>query len=106
MCVAVCAITNGGDAFSVTTSPVTAANSAVGISVDIPPAAAGGQAVPTATCLYDFLLIASGRDANGVQADRYCGNELNPVVGAAGAGAATSIPVCSKLISLCTWSYS
>jgi hypothetical protein len=66
-----------------------------------------------AVCLYDFLLIAGGRDTNGIVADRYCGNALNPVplavpVGAAvgttpvlaaavPGGSATSVQVCSKL---------
>ncbi|EFX62719.1 hypothetical protein DAPPUDRAFT_336540 [Daphnia pulex] len=31
-----------------------------------------------ATCLYDFLVIAGARDAANGEADRYCGNALNP----------------------------
>ncbi|KAK4010428.1 hypothetical protein OUZ56_019572 [Daphnia magna] len=38
------------------------------------------NAVNTATCLYDFLLIGGARDANDVGADRYCGNALNPAL--------------------------
>lgn len=63
-----------------------AALSAVGTSVIV-------NDVTTANCQYDFLLIGGGRDATRVEADRYCGNALNPAV----AGSATSIQVCSKL---------
>lgn len=111
MCLSICSVTNAGDPFSITTSAavvvgntnigaisVAAAqinaafpNSNVGTTVS----AAGTTLV--ATCLYDFLLIAGARDANGVEADRYCGNHLNPAVGTALVpGAATSVQVCSK----------
>ena len=50
--------------------------------------------VNTATCLYDFLLIAGARDSTNVEADRYCGNALNPAI----TPVATSVPVCSKLL--------
>lgn len=84
MCVSTCQVTNG-DAFFITTVPPATDDllldgaipfastfSAVGTTfVDATP-------TTSATCLYDFLLIAGGRDANGVTADRYCGNALNP----------------------------
>jgi hypothetical protein len=50
--------------------------------------------VNTATCLYDFLLIAGARDSTNAEADRFCGNALNPVI----ILVVTSVPVCSKLI--------
>jgi hypothetical protein len=52
--------------------------------------------VNTATCLYDFLLIAGARDSTNVEADRFCGNALNPAI----IPVATSVQVCSKLIGL------
>lgn len=61
--------------------------SAVGTSAQV-------NAVTTATCLYDFLLIGGGRDATGIEADRYCGNALNP----SSAGSAANVQVCSKLL--------
>jgi hypothetical protein len=134
MCVSTCQVTNG-DAFSITTvppggadvvAPPTAASiaattfaatlSAVGtLFADV--VTVGPPVVPAqnkAVCLYDFLLIAGGRDVNGIVADRYCGNALNPaplaVPAAAAAvgttpilaaavpgGSATSVQVCSKL---------
>lgn len=105
MCVSVCTVTNGGDAFSITTTPsvtgagvaavpLAGANSAVGISISD----GANPPVLTATCLYDFLVIAGSRDANGVENDRYCGSQLNPAIGTAAApGAATSIQVCSPI---------
>ncbi|XP_057368936.1 uncharacterized protein LOC130690002 [Daphnia carinata] len=51
------------------------------------------NAVNTATCLYDFLLIAGARDANDVAADRYCGNALNP----AAPPVATSTQICTPV---------
>ncbi len=48
--------------------------------------------VNTATCLYDYLLIAGARDSTNVVADRFCGNALNPAV----TPVAASVPVCSK----------
>lgn len=135
MCVSLCQVTNG-DAFSITTvspgpadiipNPQTAAStaalnfaaslSAVGTTffdATLPP-----TPPTTAVCLYDFLLIAGGRDTNGNQADRFCGNALNPApipvtVAASAAlvplpanlalgapvpgGLAASVQVCSKL---------
>jgi hypothetical protein len=136
MCVSVCQVTNG-DAFSITTVPPGAADIVVGAQTPASTAAltfaASLSAVGTtffdatlvapppppitAVCLYDFLLIAGGRDTNGNQADRYCGNALNPapipVTAAAGnaivplpanlaltasvpGGLAASVQVCSK----------
>ncbi|EFX82915.1 hypothetical protein DAPPUDRAFT_240663 [Daphnia pulex] len=83
MCFSTCAVTNGGAPFSLTTAAV-AGNSAVG-TID---------AANLAVCLYDFLLIAGGTDpATGLAADRFCGEQFNPVP----AGAAASVPVCSRI---------
>jgi hypothetical protein len=92
MCLSVCSVTNGGDAFSITSIPVLAntANSAVGTTIPnpFPP-----PVTDIAVCLYDFLIIAQGTDlTTGLVADRYCGNQLNPVP----AGAPLSVLVCSK----------
>ena len=106
-------MTNGGDAFSITTPPAVliaggladanstdtisaADNSAVGTTTSDPKSA-------TATCLYDFLLIAGARDPlTGIQADRFCGNQLNPSPGSVTAtaflpGSNYSAQLCSKL---------
>jgi hypothetical protein len=48
--------------------------------------------INTATCLYDYLLIAGARDSTNVVADRFCGNALNPAI----TPVAASVPVCSK----------
>ena len=132
MCLSPCTVTNG-DAFSITTPPAVylvgsgsnvgfasnpnaataAANSAVGTTYVDQSRPSG---VTVATCLYDYLLIPGGRDANNIEADRYCGNQLNPSTGSVifgGAtctngiqqptffisGAQTSIQVCSKSLS-------
>lgn len=117
MCVSVCSVKNGGDAFSITTVPpfppgntdVNAINyaatlSAVGSLIHYTPPP---DTVVNAVCLYDYLLISGGRDAAGIEADRYCGNALNPFpVGnnnnyyyywTMAGGLPTSVPVCSKL---------
>ncbi len=103
MCVSVCTVTNGGDAFSVTTaSGPTPANPAAPTAAELAAiaavapnsvigTAAGAPAV--ATCQYDFLLIAGAADLNNIAAERYCGNALNP----APVGVATSIQICSKI---------
>jgi hypothetical protein len=145
MCVSLCQVTNG-DAFSITTvspgpldilpDPQTAASTAA-LNFAASLSAIGttffdATLVPppitiTAVCLYDFLLIAGGRDTNGNQADRYCGNALNPApipvtVGASlllnplpadlaltapvPGGLAASVQVCSKLFLLCYLHYS
>lgn len=114
MCVSVCTVTNGGDAFSITTpAAVVAANANLAaISVTAAEIAAAallsnvGTTVKNtagdtlvATCLYDFLQIVGGQDATtGVEVDRFCGNQLNPATGATLLlpGVATSTPVCSK----------
>ncbi|XP_046459992.1 uncharacterized protein LOC124206306 [Daphnia pulex] len=95
MCLSPCTVTNG-DAFSITTPPAVylvgsgtnsigfapnpdaALNSAVGTTYTDQTRLSG---ITVATCLYDYLLIPGGRDANNVEADRYCGNELNPSPG-------------------------
>ena len=123
MCVSTCQVSNGGNSFFITTvakdptepppvDPVTVATqdafaatySSVGTTFLDP------NGVPTTSCLYDFLLIAGARDANGVEADRYCGGALNPAaLGSAvvpnapltlavlGGGVPASVQVCSKL---------
>jgi hypothetical protein len=131
MCLSVCTVTNGGDAFLITNPPAilllgtdfetstgagpvnpaatarASLNSAIGTTLKAP-----GTTV--ATCLYDFIQIAGARDANGVEADRYCGNALNPSPGSVNVaeipgmpmnaantlfipGAADSVQICSKL---------
>jgi hypothetical protein len=95
MCVSTCQVTSG-DAFSITTVPpgpadiavpgaaalaavtFAASLSAVGTTFFDPTLPLVPTPPITAVCLYDFLLIAGGRDRNGNQADRYCGNALNP----------------------------
>ncbi|EFX72229.1 hypothetical protein DAPPUDRAFT_254734 [Daphnia pulex] len=54
-----------------TATATAASNSGVGISAPV-------NGVNMATCLYDFLVIAGARDAANGEADRYCGNALNP----------------------------
>ncbi len=115
MCVSVCTVTNGGDAFSITTPAAVVAANAAAAAISTTAAEINAAAVLSnvgttvkntagdtlvATCLYDFLQIAGGQDATtGVEADRFCGNHLNPATGATlllpGVGAST--PVCSKL---------
>jgi hypothetical protein len=131
MCVSVCQVTNGGNSFFITTvakdpnEPVPPADpavtvaaqdqfaatySSVGTTFVAPIVAPALVGVPTASCLYDFLLIAGARDTNGVEADRFCGGALNPAplgsavvpnapltLAVAGGGLASSIQVCSKL---------
>jgi hypothetical protein len=123
MCVSVCTGLTIGDAFSITTvAPISLddARSPTGTAFINSLSAVGptftnfGNGFTTAVCLYDFLLIAGGRDANNVEADRYCGNALNPVpintpatataaaavvpplVGPAAGGLPNSVQVCSK----------
>jgi hypothetical protein len=59
-------------------NPDAALNSAVGTTYTDQTRQSG---IIVATCLYDYLLIPGGRDAKNVEADRYCGNELNPSPG-------------------------
>nr|CAH0107322.1 unnamed protein product [Daphnia galeata] len=72
------------------TALTNAANSAaplsgVGISTIV-------NGVNTATCLYDFLLIPGARDSTNAEADRFCGNALNPAI----TPVATSVQVCTS----------
>ncbi|XP_057368748.1 uncharacterized protein LOC130689828 isoform X3 [Daphnia carinata] len=113
MCLSVCAVTNAGDPFSITTPAAVlvgnANNAAIStVAADVTAAGANSNVGTTArntagdtlvaTCLYDFLLIAGARDVNGVEADRYCGNQLNPAVGTPQLpGATTSVVVCTPL---------
>uniref|UniRef100_A0A0N8BNF5 CUB domain-containing protein n=2 Tax=Daphnia magna TaxID=35525 RepID=A0A0N8BNF5_9CRUS len=111
MCLSVCT-TVTGDAFSITTAAtvdigLANANAITGASINSNVGttvinAAGDTLI--ATCLYDFLLIAGARDANGIEADRYCGNALNPAAGPplvagtpAALGAANSVQVCTPV---------
>ena len=131
MCLSVCTVTNGGDAFLIT-NPAAAkltattflaltglgsVNSAAIAKASLN-SAVGTTGARVATCLYDFIQIAGARDADGVEADRYCGNALNPSPGSVNAlgfdeispadpanlpntlfipGAADSVQICSKL---------
>ena len=112
MCVSICQVTNGGDSFFITTvAPAAADTTAPQAAAASTYSAVGATnaAGTSAVCLYDFLLIAGARDANGVEADRYCGGALNPApLGAApivapltaspaNGGLPTSIQVGSKL---------
>ncbi|XP_032783152.2 uncharacterized protein LOC116921066 [Daphnia magna] len=113
MCLSVCSVTNGGDAFSITTVPPSGANSTASATSSAATLSAVGTTFKDsvkgtrAVCLYDFLLIAGGRDSNNVEADRYCGNALNPaVIGQGGllmtepppGGLPSSVQVCSSLM--------
>ena len=117
MCLSVCTVTNGGDAFLITNPAavkltettflaLTGAGTVnpVAIAQARLNSAVGTTGAKVATCLYDFIQIAGARDANGVEADRYCGNALNPSPGSVNAlntlfipGAADSVQICSKL---------
>lgn len=68
-----------------TATATAASHSGVGISAPV-------NGVNMATCLYDFLVIAGARDATNVEADRYCGNALNPATNPV----STNVQVCSK----------
>ena len=118
MCLSVCTVTNGGDAFSITTpAAVVTAETTFATVVTVTAGASSQSNVGTtvsstgnavfvvATCLYDFLQIAGGADATtGVEADRFCGNQLNPATGAdlLNPGVTTSTQVCSKLLYIKT----
>lgn len=110
MCLSVCTgLLNGGDAFSITSGLADiGAGPATGAQITTANTDALNSAVGTtnpagnlAICLYDFLLIAGGREAaTGFAADRYCGGALNPspVRGPGGANTPViaSVQVCSK----------
>ncbi|XP_046457168.1 uncharacterized protein LOC124204172 isoform X4 [Daphnia pulex] len=69
------------------TATATAASlSGVGISAPV-------NGVNMATCLYDFLVIAGARDAANDEADRYCGNALNPAANPL----STNVQVCTLI---------
>ncbi|KAK4010454.1 hypothetical protein OUZ56_019597 [Daphnia magna] len=57
-----------------------------------PPVDEKAGEVTYAICLYDYLLIDGGRDANNAVADRYCGNQMNPAT-----GGSNSVQVCSPI---------
>ncbi|KAI9559207.1 hypothetical protein GHT06_015996 [Daphnia sinensis] len=107
MCLSICSVTNAGDPFSITTpvAVVVGSANAAAIGAAVSPNSNVGTTVSNtagntlvATCLYDFLLIAGARDANGIEADRFCGNQLNPAVGTALLpGATTSVQVCTPV---------
>jgi hypothetical protein len=111
-------VTNGGDAFSITTPPAILVNGELASAGSDEATTAATHSTSgtvigspqygqpqTATCLYDYLLITSARDpTTGLEADRFCGNELNPFPGYLSGseiafipGASTSVKVCSKL---------
>ena len=112
MCLSVCTVTNGGDAFSITT-PAAVVDAGISTTAAEITAAAllsnvgtiaknAAGTILVATCLYDFLQIAGGQDATtGVEADRFFGNHLNPATGATLLlpGVAASTQVCCKLTS-------
>uniref|UniRef100_A0A0P6EKV9 CUB domain-containing protein n=1 Tax=Daphnia magna TaxID=35525 RepID=A0A0P6EKV9_9CRUS len=114
-CFSLCPVPNGGDAFSITTPASILVDESDDDAVTTTTGASASSNVGTtvsntagdtlvATCLYDFLLIAGARGANGVESDRYCGNELNPAVGTPPEpGADTSVQICSKLSSYFTY---
>jgi hypothetical protein len=118
LCLSVCTVTNGGDAFSITTpAAVATAGTDFATAVTVTAGASSQSNVGTtvkttaatpvlvATCLYDFIQIAGGADATtGVEADRFCGNQLNPATGAdlSNPGVTTSTQVCSKLLYIKT----
>jgi hypothetical protein len=106
MCLTVCTgLLNSGDAFSIT-SGLPAAPPADQAATDAANAltrnsrvGATNNAGNEAVCLYDFLLIAGGREATtGFTADRYCGGALNPspAGGPNLAGLTANVEVCSK----------
>jgi hypothetical protein len=102
MCVSVCTGLTVGDAFSITTVAASAADAANADTVTFVNSLSAvgttftdAAGATTAVCLYDFLLIAGGRDASNFEQDRYCGNALNPVpinTPATGAAAAALVP--------------
>ncbi|XP_046457275.1 uncharacterized protein LOC124204273 isoform X3 [Daphnia pulex] len=67
-----------------TATATAASHSGVGISAV--------NEVNMATCLYDFLVIAGARDAANDEADRYCGNALNPAANPL----TTNVQVCNE----------
>ncbi|XP_032781855.2 uncharacterized protein LOC116919933 [Daphnia magna] len=105
VCFSTCTVTNGGDAFSITTRPPAAppVNPLAPTAAELAAAAAAALlsavgatnvAGTQAICLNDFLLIAGGvNPATGLAADRFCGNQLNPTPN----GAATSVTVCTRI---------
>jgi hypothetical protein len=87
----VCIVTNAGAGYSITTLAAPFTASVIGT----------GSTAALGDCIYDFLTITGARDANGGEADRYCGNALNPAVGTAtNPGSANSIQVCSKFFTI------
>ncbi len=110
MCISACQVISGGNAFFITTVAADAADNTAAQATTASTYSAVGAtnaAGTTAVCLYDFLLVAGARDANGVEADRYCGGALNPApLGGAPVapltaavplgGSPTSVQVCSK----------
>jgi hypothetical protein len=91
MCLSPCPVTNDGDAFSITTPPAVlivggladpTSIDAISAAVNLAVGTTADPRSTSATCLYDFLLIAGARDPiTGNEADRFCGNQLNPSPG-------------------------
>ncbi|XP_057368577.2 uncharacterized protein LOC130689657 [Daphnia carinata] len=57
-----------------------------------PPADVKAGDVTYGVCLYDYLLIDGGRDANNAVTDRYCGSQMNPAN-----GGSNSVQVCTPI---------
>ncbi|XP_046459000.1 uncharacterized protein LOC124205594 [Daphnia pulex] len=72
---------------------LTAAVAAAGTGLSAVGTSTNATGVITATCLYDSLLIPGARDSMNVEADRYCGDALNPAFVPVG----TSVQVCTPL---------
>ncbi|XP_046458998.1 mucin-5AC-like isoform X2 [Daphnia pulex] len=93
------AVTDAQTAVTTAQAALTAAQTAAANAVASAAALSGVgtsaivNGVNTATCLYDFLLISSAQDSTNVEADRYCGNALNPAT----TPIATSVPVCTPI---------
>ncbi|XP_059351709.1 uncharacterized protein LOC130689572 isoform X1 [Daphnia carinata] len=85
ICFSVCATTNAGAGFSVTTNAALAGNSLLGLGNNV-----------QGYCTYDFLGIRSATDSiTGLAGDRFCGEHLNTA--RAPLGASTSIQLCTPI---------
>nr|CAH0107051.1 unnamed protein product [Daphnia galeata] len=115
MCVSVCAVTLTNSQTALTTAQTTVTNAQTAVvtaqaaltaaqtalanalanSATLSGVGTSGilNRVNTATCLYDFLLIAGARDSTNAEADRFFGNALNPAI----VPVAASVQVCSPM---------
>lgn len=83
MCFSVCATTNAGAGYSITTNEAVPGNSLLGV---------GNNA--QGYCTYDYLGIGSATDSTtGLMGDRFCGEKLNT---ARAPGSNSSIQLCCK----------